>query len=142
MMGSGSTAGKATVWSARSEKIVDGASHGSGSHSLWIDALRGIAAAWVILYHSRMNLWVGLREKQNKPTAFPLSDRLFAKLSVLAALGGGAVMLFFVISGFCVHAPYAGGNKQFQVRQYSIRRGFRILPPYLAAVIFTFGLEA
>jgi peptidoglycan/LPS O-acetylase OafA/YrhL len=50
-------------------------------------------------------------------------------------------MLFFLISGFCIHLPYAANSRPFDPAQYGIRRAFRILPPYLFAVILTCLLE-
>jgi peptidoglycan/LPS O-acetylase OafA/YrhL len=108
---------------------------------VWIDVLRGLAAMWVIIYHSRIDLWVGLREIQKNPGAFTALDRMVAWLSLPAAFGGSAVMLFFVISGFCIHFPYAAGNRPFCFRHYAVRRALRILPPYLFAVMLTCLLE-
>jgi peptidoglycan/LPS O-acetylase OafA/YrhL len=111
------------------------------NHSAWIDILRGFAAMCVIVYHSRVDLWVGYHAIQTSPGDYSLADRLAAWLSFPAACGGSAVMLFFLISGFCVHLPYAGGNRPFNLVEYGLRRAFRILPPYLFAVILTCLLE-
>ena len=55
---------------------------------------------------------------------------------------GSGVMLFFVISGFCIHYPYAGSNgKPLDLGEYIVRRFFRIYPPYLLAVLFTFAVQ-
>jgi peptidoglycan/LPS O-acetylase OafA/YrhL len=88
-----------------------------------------------------MYLWVGLREIQKDHSAYTAFDRLVAWLSLPTAFGGSAVMLFFVVSGFCVHLPYATATRPFNLRQYALRRAFRILPPYLFAVVFTCLLE-
>jgi len=112
-----------------------------GNHSEWIDIFRGFAAMWVIVYHSRVDLWVGFREIRNSPGAYSGFDRLLAWLSLPAACGGSAVMLFFLISGFCIHFPYAASSRLFNIKQYGLRRAFRILPPYLFAVILTCLLE-
>jgi peptidoglycan/LPS O-acetylase OafA/YrhL len=111
------------------------------SHSEWIDTFRGFAAMWVIVYHSRVDLWVGFHEIRSAPGAYSGFDRLMAWLSLPAACGGSAVMLFFLISGFCIHFPYAAGNRSFNIPQYGLRRALRILPPYLFAVMLTCALE-
>lgn len=111
------------------------------NHSEWIDILRGFAALWVIVYHSRVQLWVGYHEIRTHPHSYSLWDRLLSDLSFPAACGGSAVMLFFLISGFCVHLPYAGGQRPFHWREYALRRAFRILPPYWFAVMLTCFLE-
>ncbi len=112
-----------------------------GNQLEWIDTFRGFAAMWVIVYHSRVDLWVGFREIRSAPGAYSGFDRLLAWLSLPAACGGSAVMLFFLISGFCIHFPYAAGNRSFDITQYGLRRAFRILPPYLFAVLLTCLLE-
>ena len=111
------------------------------AHTEWIDAFRGFAAMWVIIFHSRVALWVGFHDIHNNPGAYSHLDRLLAWLSPPAACGGSAVMLFFLISGFCIHLPYVGSDRPFNLKQYGLRRAFRILPPYLFAVALTCGLE-
>jgi peptidoglycan/LPS O-acetylase OafA/YrhL len=44
-------------------------------------------------------------------------------------------MLFFLVSGFCVHYPYAAGARSLDLCSYSKRRFLRIYPPYFAVVI-------
>ncbi len=105
-----------------------------------VDVLRGLASFWVVLFHSRVDLWVGLKEIQNGLPAANAFDRFAAWFSVPMAFGGSGVMLFFVLSGFCVHLPLAGGAA-FQVKPYAARRFFRIVPPYLFAVLLTLGCE-
>lgn len=80
-----------------------------------VDALRGIAALAVVLYH--VNHWY-----------FQLIG-----LSAPFAHGYLGVQLFFVISGFCIHLPVAQG-RSFVPSIYCYRRFFRIYPPYLAVV--------
>jgi peptidoglycan/LPS O-acetylase OafA/YrhL len=107
----------------------------------WIDTLRGFAAFWVILYHSRSDLWVGFKQIQRIPGAYSTFDHAVAWLSLPISLGGSAVMLFFVISGFCIHLPYAAGKRTLKIKEYGLRRALRILPPYLFAVLLTCLLE-
>lgn len=95
---------------------------------------------WVILYHSREQ-WVGFYQIRSNPHDYSMFDRLLAWLSLPTACGGSAVMLFFLVSGFCVHLPYAAESRPFVATQYALRRAFRILPPYLFAVALTCLLE-
>ena len=111
------------------------------SHSEWIDILRGFAAMWVIVYHSRVNLWVGFHEIRSADGTYSWADRALAWLSFPAACGGSAVMLFFLISGFCVHLPYAAGHRPFNLGEYGLRRALRILPPYWFAALLTCFIE-
>ena len=103
-----------------------------------ISYLRGLAALGVVLYHVRIDLWVGFNAHVGG--AF---DRAVAWLSLPTIFMGSGVMLFFVISGFCIHAPYAGPKgKRLDLPEYAVRRLFRIYPPYLAAILFAFGVQA
>ena len=111
------------------------------NHLAWVDALRGFAAMWVILFHSRATLWVGFVQLQKTPELYSPLDRWLAWLSLPAACGGSAVMLFFLISGFCIHLPYAANSRSFGFKHYAIRRSLRIMPPYLFAVLLTYVLE-
>jgi peptidoglycan/LPS O-acetylase OafA/YrhL len=102
-----------------------------------VDYLRGLAALGVALYHVRVTLWVGWREIAATPERFSAWDRALAWLSAPLPFLGSFVMLFFVISGFCIHWPWAGNARRFELRTYASRRFFRIYPPYFAAVVFS-----
>lgn len=105
-----------------------------------IDYLRGLAALGVALFHVRVDLWVGWRAIQAHPEAYSLLERLLAWVAAPATILGQGVMLFFVISGFCIHFPAATGKPQ-DWRVYAVRRALRIFPPYLAAVLLTVVVE-
>ena len=111
------------------------------NHLAWIEALRGFAAMWVIVYHSREQLWIGFYQIHGTPHAYSFFDRVFAWFSLPAACGASAVMLFFLISGFCIHLPYAANSRVLYPAQYSVRRLLRIFPPYLFAVALTCAVE-
>jgi peptidoglycan/LPS O-acetylase OafA/YrhL len=99
----------------------------------WIDALRGIAALDVALFHGALRLWAGF-------TAFSVATiggtggRLDEILSLPARFGYAGVMLFFLLSGFCIHHP-AARLERLDLRRFAIRRIFRIYPPYLVATL-------
>lgn len=106
---------------------------------LSIDALRGVAALGVVLYHT-------LAQTKN---AVP--DNIF-KLPVqviqfLSSLGYVGVFLFFVISGFCIHlrwakARAAGQAEPVQFSAFWKRRIRRLYSPYLIALTLYLGLTA
>lgn len=110
-------------------------------HFEWIDFLRGISAFGIVLYHVRVDLWVGWVAISTQPQSFSLFDRAAAFLSIPIPFLRPAVMLFFLVSGFCIHYPYAAGDRPLELKSYGIRRFFRIYPPYLAAVIFGILIE-
>src|SRR5579871_3589969 len=89
----------------------------TGNYSEWIDILRGFAAMWVIVYHSRVALWVGFHEIRSAPGTYSSLDRFLAWFSFPAACGGSALMLFFLISGFCIHLPYAANSRPFNFKE-------------------------
>lgn len=102
-----------------------------------INALRGLSALAIVLHHVRIPLWVGWTEISTHPEQYSLFDRVMAYLSLPCPFFGHAVMLFFVLSGFCIHYPYAGQARAFAPKSYAIRRTLRIYPPYLAAVVLS-----
>ena len=95
-----------------------------------IDALRGIAALGVVLYHALMQ------------TASAVPNNLFRwpvkLLQFVSSFGYIGVFLFFVISGFCIHLQWAKSRatQQPQAIEFSSfwqRRIRRLYPPYLIA---------
>ncbi len=113
----------------------------SKSHFDWIDFLRGISAFGIVLYHVRVDLWIGWVAISTQPQSFSIFARAAAFLSIPIPFLRPAVMLFFLVSGFCIHYPYAAGDRPLELKSYSLRRFFRIYPPYLAAVVFGVLIE-
>ncbi|MBC8063829.1 MAG: acyltransferase [Chlorobia bacterium] len=107
----------------------------------WVDILRGLSAFGVVLFHCRVDLYAGWNEIRSHPEAYSAADRLGSYLSLPMAFMGSGVMLFFVLSGFCVHYPYAQARKKFLAGGYAARRLLRIYLPYFAAIILTILLE-
>lgn len=107
----------------------------------WIDCLRGLSSVAVVLFHVRVDCWVGWSEIQQHPERFSLFDRSIALLSIPTPLFGSAVMLFFLVSGFCIHYPYAAKGRQLSTKSYVIRRFLRIYPAYVAALAFGICIE-
>ena len=107
-----------------------------------IDVLRGVAALGVAWFHSRVDLWVGFREIRANPHLYSTFDRVTSWISLPVSQLGSMVMLFFVLSGFCIHLPLAGKGKMVQLAPYAVRRGLRIYPAYLATLVLCFVLTA
>jgi peptidoglycan/LPS O-acetylase OafA/YrhL len=92
-----------------------------------LDSLRGVAALTVVLGHLQ-GLWVG----DTRPTSAFYRHILFRA----TPLGGEAVILFFVLSGFVLALPSIAGRPQ-TYPTFITRRVFRIYVPYLAALAFS-----
>ena len=96
-----------------------------------IDALRGIAALGVVLYHAIST------------TGGAAPDNLFRwpvkLIQLVSSFGYIGVFLFFVISGFCIHLQWArsranGQPQQIKFASFWRRRLRRLYPPYLIAL--------
>lgn len=110
-------------------------------HLLRIDVLRGVAILCVFLLHwfgqahgTDHLQWNGLA--RDPATAPSWSFWVFYPLS----FGWMGVPLFFVISGFCIHAS-ALKHGELRVGQFFWRRFWRIYPPYVAALLFSIVLS-
>src|SRR5205807_5596222 len=88
-----------------------------------IDALRSVLALWVAIGHAVIFPLFGA-VGQNEG-AVDLMARAFRSL----VWGPPAVIVFFVISGFCIHYPYARGKRPCQMLPFYARRYFRIVIP-------------
>jgi peptidoglycan/LPS O-acetylase OafA/YrhL len=112
-----------------------------------LDAVRGLAALYVVLHHARFVLWVS-------QTGYVASGGhglglVVASLSASLIFGHQAVMLFFLISGFCIHyrqaQVLAAGKRSnggaFSVRAFAWRRLRRLYPMLLVAMALTLFLD-
>lgn len=89
-----------------------------------LDACRGAAALWVVIFHASVAYVV------NGHTDL-LANPLYA-LSVQGQIGVG---FFFVISGYCILATICNGmSRGSTLQQYFAARIKRIYPPYLVAL--------
>jgi peptidoglycan/LPS O-acetylase OafA/YrhL len=93
-----------------------------------LDALRFVLALWVAVGHYGMIPLFG-----DVDTGTGLWH-LFKRGWSTTVFGTPAVIVFFVISGFCIHLPFRGTEKIDVVRYY-LRRYTRILIPVLAALV-------
>jgi peptidoglycan/LPS O-acetylase OafA/YrhL len=93
-----------------------------------LDALRIVLAAWVAIGHyENFPLFQGV------DTASALGRFLTRGWSTVV-FGTPAVIVFFVISGFCIHLPFRGERK-LEVGRYYLRRYTRILIPVAGALV-------
>jgi len=102
-----------------------------------IDFLRGLSCLGVLLYHVRVDLWIGWWRITSYPQEYSSFAKAMAWLSIPTPFMGYAVVLFFLISGFCIHYPNTSGNIRSSWRTYFIRRFWRIYPAYFAALLLT-----
>lgn len=94
---------------------------------LGLDTLRFFAALWVAMRHGAMPpLTAGF----GKGGIAHQVDWLWRG----SISGPAAVIVFFVISGLCIHLPYANG-KPFDLGEYMIRRLVRLTIPMFAALV-------
>jgi peptidoglycan/LPS O-acetylase OafA/YrhL len=92
-----------------------------------LDALRFVLALWVTIGHyETFPLFAGVNEATS-------IGRLLVHGWQSIVFGTPAVIVFFVISGFCIHLPYRGDRKM-EVGRFYLRRYTRILIPVAAAV--------
>jgi peptidoglycan/LPS O-acetylase OafA/YrhL len=111
----------------------------SGGRLASIDALRGLAALGVVLYHTIGRLDTPLPQNLLKwPIGF---------LHSITSFGYVGVFLFFVISGFCIHLQWAkakarGQSLEIKFGAFWKRRFRRLYPAYLIALSLYLGLTA
>jgi peptidoglycan/LPS O-acetylase OafA/YrhL len=92
----------------------------------FIDALRGVAALYVLIYHLSLI---------TQPNAIAPQW-----IRPLTGSGGSGVMLFFALSAFtlCMSMRTRGVDEETPVLNYFIRRFFRIAPLFYVWMIITF----
>ena len=112
-----------------------------------IDALRGIAALSVVVYHSREINWVGLSSIWQKHGLSADLNALLGYASAPFSFGFVAVPLFFVISGYCIHRPnvirlQGDPDHSLNLGEYCKRRLWRVYPVLIAALFLTLLLDS
>lgn len=108
------------------------------THLAYVDGMRALAALYVVLNHAWLQSW-----PENLYGDHPYGWLL----SLTAWLNHGvfAVVVFIVISGFCLMMPVLkrdGTLGTGGARKFFIRRARRILPPYYAALALSIALAA
>lgn len=102
----------------------------NGQRVLGLDAVRFVAALWVVLSH------VGtIPLFSDVPRTDPIGFFVHGAKGIIHS-GPAAVVVFFVVSGFCIHVGYAGG-RAFRTSEFLVRRYVRIGIPMLAATFLS-----
>lgn len=105
-------------------------------HHSALDALRGLAALSVVVFHLTL-----LVHQSLSPHDAALQEVLRALRLTPAFLlfaGSEAVLVFFLLSGFVLYLMLAGRPMTYGT--YVRRRLWRLYPPYLVAVLVSIGL--
>ena len=108
------------------------------SHLAYVDGMRALAALYVVLFHAWLQTWP-VAVYGDHPSGWVLA------LTGWLDHGVFAVVVFIVISGFCLMLPVvkrdgtmgAGG-----VPRFFRKRARRILPPYYAALVLSLAFGA
>ena len=101
-----------------------------------VDAARGLAASVVVIHHLD-KLYPEVFE-----SLLGRDTMAYSLLRVVADHNVEAVLLFFIISGFCIRATSWKYNfwQRADVIHYACRRAARIIPLYLIALGYTYGV--
>lgn len=95
------------------------------AHLGHLDGLRGLAALFVVLHHTWLTVW---------PSLYATPSSAVGSATRFLAFGHFAVVVFIVLSGFCLALPIArSGRLEGGVRGFLRRRARRLLPPYYAS---------
>jgi peptidoglycan/LPS O-acetylase OafA/YrhL len=103
-----------------------------------LDSLRGLAALAVVLHHCLLTLPASAYGRGGLAWLFSATPMR------LLVDGPGAVLLFFVLSGFVLAASIEAGLRQsgtaFAYGRFATKRFLRIYPPFAAAILASAGL--
>jgi peptidoglycan/LPS O-acetylase OafA/YrhL len=108
-------------------------------HLEFLDGLRAVAALFVLCSHTWYQVWPAVLPPfgyGSRPTGMVLS------LTAWLYYGHFAVVVFIVLSGFCLMLPVSKNNGVLRggMLRFFQRRFKRILPPYYCALLFSLAL--
>jgi peptidoglycan/LPS O-acetylase OafA/YrhL len=106
-------------------KITEEQPDRSGKRVRGLDTLRFFLALWVVAAH----FWVPLGIDKSSAIG-----KLIIGIYTNFINGPAAVIVFFVISGFCIHYPFRHG-KELALIPYFSRRHLRIWVPIIVAIL-------
>lgn len=90
-----------------------------------LDGLRGLAALFVVFHHTWLTLW---------PSLYANPASAVGRATRFLAFGHFAVVVFIVLSGFCLSLPVGrSGVLEGGAWSFFRRRARRLLPPYYAS---------
>lgn len=99
-----------------------------------LDAFRFLCALCVVQGHLRLGGYLVL-DRLREPRALVQTIRVLFNQGLPLPTGPNAVIVFFVISGFCIHFPYRTA-KRMNFQQFICRRYIRIgIPALVAGVV-------
>jgi peptidoglycan/LPS O-acetylase OafA/YrhL len=106
------------------------------SHNNWVrgvDSIRFVLAVMVFLSHAENEVAIFLKSFDNRIIYYAgvAFNHIF--------LGPGAVIAFFIISGFVIHYPFK--EKQLNVKQFLVRRWVRIALPLLVVILISMPMH-
>ncbi len=97
-------------------------------HFYFVDALRGIASLWVVLFHAHQEGRIDLLTS--------ILPHWF--VDVVFNWGSLGVAIFFVLSGFVIaHSLREAKIDLAYFRRFSLRRFARLTPPYYISIVIT-----
>src|SRR4051812_25747669 len=104
-----------------------------------LESLRGLAALYVCIGHSRANLWIGGEKylQLHPRGTLGITDYLILALNMLTRLSTEFVIVFFVLSGFSI--AHSLRNSTTPLPFYK-RRFIRLYPPYITAIIWAMAV--
>jgi len=114
----------------------------------FLDGLRGLAALYVMIGHSRWLLWEGYSEGFLKhPGEYSVFGKTMVYFLSLFTYGHEAVLFFFVLSGLVIHLKYSvklrtDSTYKFEFFPYLKKRAKRIYPPLIYSILITTLLDA
>ncbi len=109
-----------------------------------LDAVRGVAAAAVVLYHASLILPFGTSDKTTELARGVTDSPVWLNATPLRLLvaGPGAVILFFALSGFVLALSLQGSSPLKGYPAFLIKRVARIWLPFVAAIVLSATLAA
>ena len=103
-----------------------------------LDFLRGVAATYVVINHSRGDFFVGGQRllADHHPGVWKYLTILLLQAT---SLGTEMVILFFVLSGFAMAHSV---SRSSSIPMFYAKRIIRIWPPYIAATLLAFAIAS
>lgn len=102
--------------------------------------IRGIAALYVAIGHSKVILWSGGTEylAQFPRVSWDVFDYVLFSIDMLSSSAREFVIVFFVLSGFFI--AYSFQKNRWKSKDFFINRLVRLVPPYLFSVIVSIAV--